>query len=59
KMIKVRIIDDEEYEKNKSFFLELGEPQLIESSEKKGGRWGVGGAWGVVCTGHATPLPTQ
>ncbi|XP_058255260.1 sodium/calcium exchanger 1b isoform X1 [Hemibagrus wyckioides] len=38
KMIKVRIIDDEEYEKNKSFFLELGEPQLIESSEKKGGR---------------------
>ncbi|XP_060734999.1 sodium/calcium exchanger 1b isoform X2 [Tachysurus vachellii] len=35
KMIKVRIIDDEEYEKNKSFFLELGEPQLIESSEKK------------------------
>ncbi|KAF4084530.1 hypothetical protein AMELA_G00129620 [Ameiurus melas] len=35
KMIKVRIIDDEEYEKNKSFFLEIGEPQLIESSEKK------------------------
>ncbi|XP_060789225.1 sodium/calcium exchanger 1b isoform X2 [Neoarius graeffei] len=35
KTIKVRIIDDEEYEKNKSFFLEIGEPQLIESSEKK------------------------
>ncbi|XP_053365514.1 sodium/calcium exchanger 1b isoform X2 [Clarias gariepinus] len=35
KTVKVRIIDDEEYEKNKSFFLEIGEPQLIESSEKK------------------------
>ncbi|XP_065101059.2 sodium/calcium exchanger 1b isoform X2 [Paramisgurnus dabryanus] len=35
KTIKVRIIDDEEYEKNKSFFLEIGEPLLIETNEKK------------------------
>ncbi|KAF4102151.1 sodium/calcium exchanger 1b isoform X2 [Onychostoma macrolepis] len=35
KTIKVRIIDDEEYEKNKSFFLEIGEPQLAETNEKK------------------------
>ncbi|XP_051502416.1 sodium/calcium exchanger 1b isoform X2 [Myxocyprinus asiaticus] len=35
KMIKVRIIDDEEYEKNKSFFLEIGEPQLVETNEKR------------------------
>uniref|UniRef100_A0A8C1W9X8 Solute carrier family 8 member 1b n=1 Tax=Cyprinus carpio TaxID=7962 RepID=A0A8C1W9X8_CYPCA len=35
KTIKVRIIDDEEYEKNKSFFLEIGEPQLVETNEKR------------------------
>ncbi|KAL1257785.1 hypothetical protein QQF64_011029 [Cirrhinus molitorella] len=35
KTIKVRIIDDEEYEKNKSFFLEIGDPQLVETNEKK------------------------
>ncbi|XP_016091040.1 sodium/calcium exchanger 1b isoform X2 [Sinocyclocheilus grahami] len=35
KTIKVRIIDDEEYEKNKSFFLEIGEPQLDETNEKR------------------------
>ncbi|KAG1972684.1 sodium/calcium exchanger 1b isoform X2 [Pimephales promelas] len=33
KTIKVRIIDDEEYEKNKSFFLEIGDPQLVETNE--------------------------
>ncbi|XP_016428430.1 sodium/calcium exchanger 1-like [Sinocyclocheilus rhinocerous] len=35
KTIKVRIIDDEEYEKNKSFFLEIGEPRLEETNEKR------------------------
>ncbi|XP_051723912.1 sodium/calcium exchanger 1b isoform X2 [Ctenopharyngodon idella] len=35
KTIKVRIIDDEEYEKNKSFFLEIGDPQLVETNEKR------------------------
>ncbi|XP_073682604.1 sodium/calcium exchanger 1b isoform X2 [Garra rufa] len=35
KIIKVRIIDDEEYEKNKSFFLEIGDPKLLETNEKK------------------------
>uniref|UniRef100_A0A8C1GAX6 Solute carrier family 8 member 1b n=1 Tax=Cyprinus carpio TaxID=7962 RepID=A0A8C1GAX6_CYPCA len=35
KTVKVRIIDDEEYEKNKSFFLEIGEPHLVETNEKK------------------------
>lgn len=31
------MIDDEEYEKNKTFYLEIGEPRLVEMSEKKGG----------------------
>ncbi|XP_063774133.1 sodium/calcium exchanger 1 isoform X1 [Pseudophryne corroboree] len=35
KIISVKIIDDEEYEKNKTFFLEIGEPRLVEMSEKK------------------------
>lgn len=37
KTIQINIIDDEEYEKNKNFFLEIGEPQLVEMSERKGG----------------------
>ncbi|XP_032640339.1 sodium/calcium exchanger 1 isoform X1 [Chelonoidis abingdonii] len=37
KTISVKIIDDEEYEKNKTFYLEIGEPRLVEMSEKKGG----------------------
>ncbi|MBN3312804.1 NAC1 protein, partial [Atractosteus spatula] len=37
KTIKVKVIDDEEYEKNKNFFVEIGEPRLVEMSEKKGG----------------------
>lgn len=41
KTIKVRIIDDEEYEKNKSFFLEIGDPQLVETNEKRGGGRGL------------------
>ncbi|KTF88963.1 hypothetical protein cypCar_00027500, partial [Cyprinus carpio] len=36
KTIQINIIDDEEYEKNKNFFLEIGEPQLVEMSERKG-----------------------
>ncbi|XP_017297586.1 sodium/calcium exchanger 1-like isoform X3 [Kryptolebias marmoratus] len=35
KIIQLKIIDDEEYEKNKNFFLEIGEPQLLEMSERK------------------------
>ncbi|KAL0964555.1 hypothetical protein UPYG_G00325570 [Umbra pygmaea] len=35
KMIKVRIIDDEEYEKNKTFYVELGEPRLMETTDSK------------------------
>uniref|UniRef100_A0A8C7DGY1 Solute carrier family 8 member 1a n=1 Tax=Oncorhynchus kisutch TaxID=8019 RepID=A0A8C7DGY1_ONCKI len=35
KSIQINIIDDEEYEKNKNFFLEMGEPQLLEMSERK------------------------
>ncbi|XP_029327138.1 sodium/calcium exchanger 1 isoform X11 [Mus caroli] len=37
KTISVKVIDDEEYEKNKTFFIEIGEPRLVEMSEKKGG----------------------
>ena len=29
--IKVRIIDDEEYEKNETFYIELGEPRLVRT----------------------------
>uniref|UniRef100_H2UAN9 Solute carrier family 8 member 1b n=1 Tax=Takifugu rubripes TaxID=31033 RepID=H2UAN9_TAKRU len=34
KTIKVKIIDDEEYEKNKAFYIEIGEPHLVESNNK-------------------------
>lgn len=37
KIIEVKIIDDEEYEKNKSFTIELGEPVLLEIGQKHGG----------------------
>ncbi|XP_077960438.1 sodium/calcium exchanger 1b isoform X1 [Gasterosteus aculeatus] len=36
KIIKVRIIDDEEYEKNKTFYVEIAEPHLVESNDTKG-----------------------
>ncbi|XP_074503269.1 sodium/calcium exchanger 1-like isoform X2 [Sebastes fasciatus] len=35
KIIKVKIIDDEEYEKNKTFYVEIGEPRLVESNDTK------------------------
>ncbi|XP_032877902.1 sodium/calcium exchanger 1 isoform X1 [Amblyraja radiata] len=35
KTIEIRVIDDEEYEKNKNFFIEIGEPRIVEMSEKK------------------------
>ncbi|XP_075943044.1 solute carrier family 8 member 4b isoform X3 [Anarhichas minor] len=37
KIIEVKIIDDEEYEKNKTFTVELGEPVLLEIGQKHGG----------------------
>ncbi|XP_076851933.1 sodium/calcium exchanger 1-like isoform X2 [Brachyhypopomus gauderio] len=36
KIIEVKIIDDEEYEKNKIFTIELGEPVLLEIGQKHG-----------------------
>uniref|UniRef100_A0A8B9K2Z0 Sodium/calcium exchanger 1 n=1 Tax=Astyanax mexicanus TaxID=7994 RepID=A0A8B9K2Z0_ASTMX len=36
KTLQINIIDDEEYEKNKNFFMELGEPRMMEMSERKG-----------------------
>ncbi|XP_042584286.1 solute carrier family 8 member 4b isoform X2 [Cyprinus carpio] len=36
KTIEVKIIDDEEYEKNKTFSIELGEPVLLEIGQKHG-----------------------
>ncbi|XP_077962534.1 sodium/calcium exchanger 1 isoform X1 [Gasterosteus aculeatus] len=36
KIIEVKIIDDEEYEKNKMFTIELGEPVLLEIGQKHG-----------------------
>ncbi|XP_069394559.1 sodium/calcium exchanger 1b isoform X2 [Paralichthys olivaceus] len=35
KIIKVKVIDDEEYEKNKTFYIEIGEPRLVESNDTK------------------------
>ncbi|ETE67461.1 Sodium/calcium exchanger 1, partial [Ophiophagus hannah] len=35
KTISIKVIDDEEYEKNKTFYVEIGEPRLVEMSEKK------------------------
>uniref|UniRef100_A0A672HSG3 Sodium/calcium exchanger 1-like n=1 Tax=Salarias fasciatus TaxID=181472 RepID=A0A672HSG3_SALFA len=37
KTIIINIVDDEEYEKNKNFFLEVGSPRLLEMTERKGG----------------------
>lgn len=37
KVIEVKIIDDEEYEKNKAFYIELGDPVLLEIGQKHGG----------------------
>uniref|UniRef100_UPI00398EBA78 sodium/calcium exchanger 1-like isoform X4 n=1 Tax=Pristiophorus japonicus TaxID=55135 RepID=UPI00398EBA78 len=34
KFIEIEVIDDEEYEKNKNFFIELGEPALVEIGKK-------------------------
>lgn len=53
KTISVKVIDDEEYEKNKTFFLEIGEPRLVEMSEKKGG----GAAPGLSPTASCWPVP--
>ncbi|XP_030627649.1 sodium/calcium exchanger 3 isoform X11 [Chanos chanos] len=36
KTIQVKIIDDEEYEKNKNFFLELAEPRMVDMNQQKG-----------------------
>lgn len=36
KVVRVKIIDDEEYEKNKNFFLELAEPRMVDMSLQKG-----------------------
>ncbi|XP_077586874.1 sodium/calcium exchanger 3 isoform X2 [Stigmatopora nigra] len=35
KVIHVKIIDDEEYEKNKNFFLELAEPRVVDMTLQK------------------------
>ncbi|XP_062257423.1 sodium/calcium exchanger 1b isoform X2 [Platichthys flesus] len=35
KTIKVRVIDDEEYEKNKTFYIEIGEPRLVDGNDTK------------------------
>ncbi|XP_069750187.1 sodium/calcium exchanger 2-like isoform X2 [Narcine bancroftii] len=36
KIIEVQIIEDEDYEKNKNFFIELGEPQLAQGVHPMG-----------------------
>ncbi|XP_067895623.1 sodium/calcium exchanger 3 isoform X2 [Heterodontus francisci] len=36
KRAQIKIIDDEEYEKNKSFFIELTDPRMVDMSSQKG-----------------------
>ncbi|XP_059810815.1 sodium/calcium exchanger 3 isoform X24 [Hypanus sabinus] len=36
KRAQIKIIDDEEYEKNKNFFIELKEPRMVDMSSQKG-----------------------
>ncbi|KAG5285074.1 hypothetical protein AALO_G00033810 [Alosa alosa] len=36
KILEVKVIDDEEYEKNKTFTIHLGEPVLLEIGQKHG-----------------------
>ncbi|KAK7929508.1 hypothetical protein WMY93_005903 [Mugilogobius chulae] len=36
KSFQINIIDDDQYEKNKNFFVEVGEPRLLEMSQRKG-----------------------
>uniref|UniRef100_A0A3Q2XKY7 Solute carrier family 8 member 1a n=1 Tax=Hippocampus comes TaxID=109280 RepID=A0A3Q2XKY7_HIPCM len=40
--LRINIVDDEAYEKNKKFWVEMDEPRLLEMSRRKGG-----GVWGV------------
>uniref|UniRef100_A0A8C6WRC2 Solute carrier family 8 member 1a n=1 Tax=Neogobius melanostomus TaxID=47308 RepID=A0A8C6WRC2_9GOBI len=35
KSFQINIVDDDQYEKNKNFFVEIGEPRLLEMSERK------------------------
>ncbi|XP_038821431.1 sodium/calcium exchanger 1-like isoform X2 [Salvelinus namaycush] len=35
KLLEVKVIDDEEYEKNKTFIIQLGEPVLLEIGRKR------------------------
>ncbi|CAL8334402.1 unnamed protein product [Lota lota] len=37
KTIQINVVDDEDYEKNKNLFLEIGEPRLLEMSGRKEG----------------------
>nr|XP_013814760.1 PREDICTED: sodium/calcium exchanger 3 isoform X5 [Apteryx mantelli mantelli] len=37
KTIHIKVIDDEEYEKNKNFFIELMSPRMVDMSLQKGG----------------------
>ncbi|XP_059810764.1 sodium/calcium exchanger 3 isoform X17 [Hypanus sabinus] len=41
KRAQIKIIDDEEYEKNKNFFIELKEPRMVDMSSQKGGEKGI------------------
>ncbi|KAM9289767.1 sodium/calcium exchanger 3 isoform 3-T3 [Cariama cristata] len=37
KTVHIKVIDDEEYEKNKNFFIELMSPRMVDMSLQKGG----------------------
>uniref|UniRef100_A0A8D3CB52 Solute carrier family 8 member 4b n=1 Tax=Scophthalmus maximus TaxID=52904 RepID=A0A8D3CB52_SCOMX len=56
KIVKVKIIDDEEYEKNKTFTIELGEPVLLEIGQKHGGSVCL---YAVHATAHSSGCTSQ
>jgi len=55
----VKIIDDEEYEKNKAFSIELGEPVLLEIGQKHGKlcKYVCAHIFLLVIKGYSTFLP--
>uniref|UniRef100_A0A3P9MYB2 Solute carrier family 8 member 1b n=1 Tax=Poecilia reticulata TaxID=8081 RepID=A0A3P9MYB2_POERE len=59
KTIKVKIIDDEEYEKNKAFYIEIGEPRLVESNDAKGQEEGEPPDRSRKHPTRPNPIPTQ
>lgn len=62
--IEIKIIDDEEYEKNKNFHIELGPPELLDTGPRHGdctpvAREGGGEQFGRPCSPVAKRLSVE